>query len=83
MRRRDFIAGLGSAAACLSLQGPVGAQRLAGNAWVGFLHPRLSAVVEALRLVAIREGLITAPQDDNLIELVSQVSDGNLDKHAA
>jgi putative tryptophan/tyrosine transport system substrate-binding protein len=83
MRRREVIAALGSAMACWAGLGPVAAQPFARGTRVGFLHPRLSAVVEALRLVAIREGLGISGQNSDPLELVSRVSDGNLDRLAA
>ena len=46
-------------------------------------HPRLSGVVEALRLVAIREGLGISSQNSDTLELISRVSDGNLNQLAA
>jgi putative ABC transport system substrate-binding protein len=83
MRRREVITALGSAMACWAGLGPVAAQPLARGTRVGFLHPRLTAVVEALRLVAIREGLGSSGQNGDALELISRVSDGNLDQLAA
>ncbi len=83
MRRRDFIAGVGGAVLAALKPFSLAAQPLASGAKVGFLHPRLSAVVEALRLVAIREGLGLSGPGGSPLELVSRVSDGNLDRLAA
>src|SRR5688500_5649629 len=86
MRRREVITALGSAMACWAGLGPAAAQPFARGTRVGFLHPRLSGVVEALRLVAIREGLGISGQtgqNSDSLELISRVSDGNLDQLAA
>src|SRR5215203_1166994 len=52
IRRRALVPALALA--------PVAAQAQAQPARVGFLHPRLSALVEPLRLAAVREGLTEA-----------------------
>ena len=83
MRRRDTLAGLSSAAVYWTLRGSAAARQLAGGARVGFLHPRLTSVVAALRLVATREGLGLVQGSHSPIELISRVSDGNLDRLAA
>jgi hypothetical protein len=52
MKRRTFVASL----FCT----PFAARGEAPPARVGFLHPRLSAIVEPMRLAAVRQGLSSA-----------------------
>lgn len=64
---------------------PAIARAQAAPALVGFLHPRLSAVVAPLRLAAVREGLV-AGRGGRPVELVPRVADGTeaqLAAHAA
>src|SRR5215204_5447225 len=43
---------------------------------VGFLHPRLSAIVETLRVAAVREGLRSG-SPSTPIEIIVRVADGS------
>src|SRR3954452_3491532 len=67
--RRAFVPGL----AVL----PAAAWAQAQPARVGFLHPRLSAVVESLRIAAVREGLAVAARSNQTVEIVSRAADGS------
>jgi len=70
MRRRNVVAGL----LCV----PIAVRGQTGPARVGFLHPRLSPIVEPMRLAAVREGLALHGPASRAIELVARVADGSL-----
>ena len=57
---------------------PVAAQ--ARPARVGFLHPRLPAPVEPLRLAAVREGFTEAARSSRPVEIVARVADGSAER---
>ena len=59
---------------------PVAARAQAHPARIGFLHPRLSALVEPLRLAAVREGLTAAARSNRLVEIVARVADGSAER---
>ncbi|HYZ34294.1 MAG TPA: ABC transporter substrate-binding protein [Crenalkalicoccus sp.] len=71
MRRRTLVGSVLLAAAL-----PTAARAQAPPARVGFLHPRLSAVVVPLRLAAVREGLAEAARSNRPVEIVARVADG-------
>jgi len=75
MNRREIVAGLGAIPAC-RFTTPAHAQPRPSAARVGFLHPRLAPVVEALRLAALGEGLRAAPEGAP-VEIVVRVADGS------
>ena len=57
------------------------AQAQAQPAQVGFLHPRLSAPVEPLRLAAVREGLAEAARSNRPVEIMARVvADGSAER---
>ena len=68
IRRRVLVPALALA--------PAAAQAQARPARVGFLHPRLPALVEPLRLAAVREGLAEAARSNRPVEIVARVADG-------
>jgi putative tryptophan/tyrosine transport system substrate-binding protein len=59
---------------------PAAARAQAQPARVGFLHPRLSAVVEPLRLAAVRQGLAEAARSNRPVEIVARVADGSAER---
>jgi putative tryptophan/tyrosine transport system substrate-binding protein len=59
---------------------PAAARAQAKPARVGFLHPRLSAVVEPLRLAAVRQGLAEAARSNRPVEIVARVADGSAER---
>lgn len=59
---------------------PAAARAQAQPARVGFLHPRLSAVVEPLRLAAVRQGLAEAARSNRPVEVVARVADGSAER---
>jgi putative tryptophan/tyrosine transport system substrate-binding protein len=59
---------------------PAAARAQAQPARVGFLHPLLSAVVEPLRLAALREGLAEAARSNQPVEIVARVADGSTER---
>ena len=73
MRRREAIVGLAAAAANVAT---VRAQQAVRQARLGFLHPRLSAVVEPLRLAAVRDGLVASGAPSRPIDIIARVADG-------
>jgi len=72
IRRRALVAGL----AVLSTATRAQAQ----SARVGLLHPRLSTVVEALRVAALWEGLAEAARSNQPVEIVSRPADGSAER---
>src|SRR5215208_6548081 len=77
VRRRALVPALALA--------PLAARAWARPARVGFVHPRLSASVEPLRLIAVREGLRKAARSNRPAEIVARVADhsaGRLRAHA-
>jgi putative tryptophan/tyrosine transport system substrate-binding protein len=56
---------------------PVAARAQARPARIGFLHPRLPAPVEPLRLAAIREGLAEAARSSQPVEILARAADGS------
>src|SRR5215208_6167272 len=72
IRRRALVSGL----AVL----PAVARGQAQPARVGFLHPRLSALVEPLRVAAVREGLAEAARSNQPVEIVSRAADGSVER---
>jgi putative tryptophan/tyrosine transport system substrate-binding protein len=78
MRRREFIALLGGAAAAWPLVAR--AQQARGNPKVGVLHPGQAAAVNA-RVGAIRQGLSGSGNDRQpSIELIIRLADGDLSR---
>lgn len=73
MRRREAIVGLAAAAANVATGR---AQQAVRQARLGFLHPRLSAVVEPLRLAAVRDGLVASGAPSRPIDIIARVADG-------
>jgi ABC-type uncharacterized transport system substrate-binding protein len=59
---------------------PVAAQAQVQPARVGLLHPRLSALVEPLRLTAVREGLMEAARSKQPVEIVVRAADGSAER---
>lgn len=47
---------------------------------IGFLHPRLSASTEPLRLAAVREGLAEAARSNRPVEIVARAADGSAER---
>ena len=72
MRRREVIVGLAAAATNVAT---AHAQRAVRQARLGFLHPRLSAVVEPLRLAAVRDGLVASGAPSRPIDIIARVAD--------
>jgi putative tryptophan/tyrosine transport system substrate-binding protein len=77
MRRRDVLATGVLAAWHVLPSFPSNA--LTRPARVGFLHPRLSAIVEPLRVAAVRDGLLSASPSSR-IEMIVRVADGSLER---
>jgi putative tryptophan/tyrosine transport system substrate-binding protein len=59
---------------------PVPARAQAQPARIGFLHPRLSSLVEPLRLTAVREGLADVARSNQPVEIVARVADGSAER---
>jgi putative ABC transport system substrate-binding protein len=59
---------------------PTAARAQVQPARVGFLHPRLSAAVEPLRLAAVRQGLADAARSNRPVEIVARVADGSAER---
>src|SRR3712207_1931649 len=59
---------------------PATARAKTQPARVGFLYPRPSAVVEPLRLAAVREGLAEAARSNQPVEIVVRVADGSAER---
>ncbi|MBD0274373.1 MAG: hypothetical protein ICV73_20870, partial [Acetobacteraceae bacterium] len=72
IRRRVLVPALALA--------PVAARAHAQPARVGFLHPRLPASVEPLRLAAVREGLTEAARSNRPVDVVARVADGSAER---
>ena len=77
MRRREVIAAGVIAALDLIPSSAATAQKRLSR--VGFLHPRLSAIVEPLRVAAVWDGLLSASPGSR-IEMIVRVADGSLER---
>jgi putative tryptophan/tyrosine transport system substrate-binding protein len=77
VRRRTFIAAGVIAAFDVIPSSATKAQMRLSR--VGFLHPRLSAIVEPLRVAAVRDGLLSASPGSR-IEMIVRVADGSSER---
>src|SRR5829696_10518048 len=77
MRRREVIAA--EMIAGLNLIPSSAATAQTRLARVGFLHPRLSAIVEPLRVAAVRDGLLSASPGSR-VEMIVRVADGSSER---